>query len=132
MACNRLFGRKGEEVQDPQRRTFASFAHLQYDDDFSPLRRVADISTGDYFFAGHLDEPTVKQMGEIVFKIKSGGVDGLRDMGFLPELVARGRERPKFELGTIQHAFEQYYRWTCQGGGMERGTPLSLSFSVDV
>lgn len=68
--------------------------------------------TGDYYVAGHLDEPTVLQMGEIVFKINSGGVKGLCLMGFLSDGMQKRGAKSKHELGAVQDAFSRYYDWT--------------------
>ncbi|VDB96799.1 unnamed protein product [Peniophora sp. CBMAI 1063] len=67
---------------------------------------------GDYFFTGHLNEPSVLQMGEIIFKIYAGGISGLEKMGFLPTLQGKRGSKAKHELGTVQDAFDKYYNWS--------------------
>ncbi|KZV59238.1 hypothetical protein PENSPDRAFT_672487, partial [Peniophora sp. CONT] len=65
---------------------------------------------GDYFVAGHLDAPTVLQMGKIIHTIYAGGVQGLELMGFLKE-----RTTGSHDLGTVQNAFgseEERAQWS--------------------
>ncbi|KZV59245.1 hypothetical protein PENSPDRAFT_672483, partial [Peniophora sp. CONT] len=63
-------------------------------------------STGDYYVAGHLDAPTVLQMGQIIHSINSGGVKGLELMGFLKK-----RTSGTHDLGAVQVAFGRYFDW---------------------
>ncbi|KZV58838.1 hypothetical protein PENSPDRAFT_672785, partial [Peniophora sp. CONT] len=67
--------------------------------------------TGDYFVAGHLDEPSMDDMGEIIREINSGGVRGLRAMGFIPNNIPEPNRNRKYDVGIVQKAFSEYYTW---------------------
>ncbi|VDC01043.1 unnamed protein product [Peniophora sp. CBMAI 1063] len=66
---------------------------------------------GDYFAAGYLDEPTVQDMAEIIRLINSGGVKGLRAMGFIPDHIPVPAKSSKYDLRVVQKAFSDYYTW---------------------
>lgn len=70
--------------------------------------------------AGHLEAPTVMQMGEIIHKINSGGVKGLVSMGFLDP----GQKR---DMGAVCQAFSQYYDWSLLTFSEEERTRWSWS-----
>ncbi|KZV66499.1 hypothetical protein PENSPDRAFT_688970 [Peniophora sp. CONT] len=71
---------------------------------------LALLIAGDYCMAGHLDEPSVEEMGYIIHKIHAGGVAGLVHLGFLSESSADSRG--KYRLESVQGAFRRYYEWS--------------------
>ena len=58
-----------------------------------------------------MDEPTVLEMGEIIWSINGGSVRGLRAMGFIPDNVPVPQGSRKYDLGVVQKAFRDYHAW---------------------
>lgn len=50
-------------------------------------------------------------MGEIIREINSGGVRGLRAMGFIPNNIPEPNRNRKYDVGIVQKAFSEYYTW---------------------
>ncbi|VDB96828.1 unnamed protein product [Peniophora sp. CBMAI 1063] len=67
--------------------------------------------SGDYFAAGHLEEPSFDDMAEIIRTVNSGGVKGLRAMGFIPNDIPDPGKSSKYDLRVVQRAFSDYYKW---------------------
>ena len=75
-----------------------------------------------------MDEPTVEDMGEIIRCINSGGVRGLRAMGFIPDHVPTPGKNGKYTVAVVQKAFSGYYAWITSG--MEQTDKSKWRWSV--
>ena len=68
---------------------------------------TAFLLTGDYVYAGVVEMPSVEEVGSLIWQLKRGALDGLRDIG----LVAENGQIAVTEEETIS-AFTTLYDYT--------------------